>query len=80
MIIKVDDITPELHETVYQKTKKLYRVEDGGGVDFGNNIFPAVPELGSVFKSPKISGALQSLLGNNYAMHPHRSVDYTHHN
>lgn len=30
-IFQVDDITPEMHETIYQKTKKLYRVEDGGG-------------------------------------------------
>ena len=31
----------------------------------GNNIFPAIPELGDVMASPKIDGALRSLLGDH---------------
>ena len=74
LILPVDDLAPEFHEAIYQKTKTLYRVEDGGGVDFGNNIFPAVPELGEVFKSPSLVGAVSSVLGDNYCMHPHRHM------
>ena len=74
LILPVDDLEPEFHERIYQKTKSLYRVEDGGGVDFGNNIFPAVPELGEVFKAPSLVGAVSSVLGENYCMHPHRHM------
>ena len=31
-----------------------------------------VPELLQVFEDPNVSGALESLLGKNYTMQPHR--------
>ena len=74
IILPVTDMTPMHHEVVYDKTKALYKPEDGGGVDFGNNIFPAVPELGDVFQTATIKGALTSLLGENYGIHPHRHM------
>ena len=36
-----------------------------GPQGLGNNIFPAIPELGDVMASPKIDGALRSLLGDH---------------
>ena len=48
MVIPIKDVEPDFHETIYQKAKTLYRAEDGGGVDFGNNVFPAVPEIGTI--------------------------------
>ena len=68
LAVRVDDLPAEFHENVYQKTKNLYRADDGGGVDFGNNIFPAVSELGQLFQSPSIVGTLSSILGENYCM------------
>ncbi|CAE8647502.1 unnamed protein product, partial [Polarella glacialis] len=38
----------------------------------GNNILPELPELVNVFESPQCKGALTSLLGPGYMMHPHR--------
>jgi len=38
----------------------------------GNNILPALPELNQVFESRRCRGALTSLLGPGYIMHPHR--------
>lgn len=38
----------------------------------GNNILPALPELARVFESRRCRGALASLLGPGYLMHPHR--------
>jgi len=38
----------------------------------GNNILPALPELAEVFETPRCRGALASLLGPSYMMHPHR--------
>ena len=38
----------------------------------GNNLLPIVPELQLVFDDPVIKGALTSVLGDGYMMHPHR--------
>jgi hypothetical protein len=38
----------------------------------GDDILPHVPEIAQVFDSPSVRGALTSLLGPGYAIHPHR--------
>ena len=70
------DVPVGLHETIYHKTDALF----AGAVDFRgdrrhnplNNILPLVPELQVVLESPAVRGALTSILGNGYVMHPHR--------
>lgn len=37
-----------------------------------NNILPEVPELRQVFGHPQVTGALASILGNDYYLHLHR--------
>ena len=41
---------------------------------FGNNLLPLVPELNEFFEDPVVKGALQSVLGEHYSMHPHRAL------
>ena len=70
------DVPTHIHETIYDKTDELF----AGAVDFRgdrqhnplNNILPLVPELQVVLESPEVRGALTSILGNGYVMHPHR--------
>ena len=65
-----------IHETIYNKTDALF----SGAIDFRgdryhnplNNVLPMVPELQVVLESPEVRGALTSILGNRYVMHPHR--------
>ena len=38
----------------------------------GDDILPHVPEIQRVFDAPAVRGALTSLLGPDYAIHPHR--------
>lgn len=38
----------------------------------GNNILPRLPELNLVLESPEVRGAMISLLGEDYLVHPHR--------
>lgn len=40
----------------------------------GNNLLPLVPEINAVFEDPVVKGALTSVLGPNYVMHPHRAL------
>jgi len=70
------DVPTHIHETIYDKTDELF----AGATDLRgerqynplNNILPVVPELQVVLESPEVRGALTSILGNGYVMHPHR--------
>ena len=62
------DFPPEFHEAIYQKTSKLF-AEDGNP---GNDLTRKVPEVLQVWEHPSVRGALASILGPNYLMHPHR--------
>ncbi len=70
------DVPTHIHETIYNKTDELF----AGAADFRgdrqhnplNNILPLVPELQVVLESSEVRGALTSVLGNGYVMHPHR--------
>ena len=44
--------------------------EDTGNL--GNNVLPLIPEIQEVFDHPGVHGAMQGVLGENYAMHSHR--------
>src|ERR1700739_4790068 len=39
--------------------------------NWGNNILPRLPELQHVLDDPAVRGAISSLLGPGYAVHPH---------
>jgi len=62
------DQPPEFHRAISQKLDATLAAEGNPG----NNILPRVPELGQIFQSPSVRGALHSLLGPGYSMHPHR--------
>ena len=70
------DMPTHIHEAIYDRTDELF----AGATDFRgdrqhnplNNILPLVPELQVVLESPEVRGALTSILGNGYVMHPHR--------
>ena len=51
--------------------RRLDTVLDTEG-NWGNNILPRIPEIRQVFQHPAVDGALTSILGPNYILHPHR--------
>lgn len=60
------DVEPAVNDGIYEA---LGPINTGEG-DFGGNVLPQVPDLKQILDSPPIHGALQSLLGEGYAMHP----------
>ncbi|MEM7364713.1 MAG: phytanoyl-CoA dioxygenase family protein [Pseudomonadota bacterium] len=56
------------HERIFEK------IEWNNDHEFnmGNNVLPRIPELQTVLDSPVVSGALASVLGDEYVLHPHR--------
>lgn len=57
----------DVHKDIISKSMDI--LKEGNP---GNNIYPMIPELKLVYDDPLISGALESLVGPNYTMQPHR--------
>lgn len=72
-LILQTDFPPEFHKALSQRIADVMSKEGNPG----NNILPRVPEVNEVFRNPIITGALTSVLGPNYLMHPHRHCHFT---
>ena len=62
------DFPTDLHGDIYQQIEEMLAKEGNPG----NNLLPRIPDIQRVFEHPKVCGALTSLLGPDYLMHPHR--------
>ena len=56
------------HRSVLRQIANLYATEGNPG----NDILPRVPDLYEILRDPVVDGALHSLLGPDYLVHPHR--------
>ena len=56
------------HRRVLRQIETLYATEGNPG----NDILPRVPDLYEILRDPAVDGALRSLLGADYLLHPHR--------
>jgi HEAT repeat protein len=61
-------VAPAIHEAIYEKIQWNNTRE----FNMGNNVLPRVPELQHILDAPVIHGAMQSVLGDDYILHPHR--------
>ncbi len=66
-LIKADQ-PASFHQAIYDKIETVFGAEGNPG----NNLLPRIPEIQEIFTSPSVDGALTSLLGPGYSMHPHR--------
>ncbi len=64
---------PAVHQSIHRQIETLFAAEGNPG----NDILPKVPDLYQILRDPAVDGALQSLLGPSYLIHPHR---HCHHN
>ena len=56
------------HRRILRQIQTLYATEGNPG----NDILPRVPDLYEILRDPAVDGALRSLLGADYLVHPHR--------
>ncbi len=61
-------VAPEVHQQIYDKIQWNNTRE----FNMGNNVLPRIAELQQILDAPVIHGALQSILGDDYMLHPHR--------
>ena len=62
------ELPAAFHRQVYRQTDEIFAAEGNPG----NDILPKVAALQEVFDQPVVRGALTSILGPDYIMHPHR--------
>ena len=62
------DFPPGFHQNVCRQIDEIFDKQGNPG----NNLLPLVPEIQQVFGHPVVHGAMTSVLGPNYYMHPHR--------
>ncbi|MEM7126700.1 MAG: HEAT repeat domain-containing protein [Chloroflexota bacterium] len=62
------DLPTAFHTAIYKQAETIF----GQGPNPWNDIYPLIPELVEVFAHPAVVGALTSILGRGYIMHPHR--------
>ena len=66
------DLPLQFHDQLYEKTAAVFAAEGNPG----NNLLPRIPEYQQIFADDKVRGALASILGPDYYMHPHRHCHF----
>ncbi|XOV85470.1 MAG: HEAT repeat domain-containing protein [bacterium] len=70
-VLLVDsDVDSEIHQGILHKLKHL----NGSSAQTASNILPQVPALQNILDAPNITGALSSLLGDGFMLHPMRII------
>ena len=62
------DLPADFHQSIYGQIEEVLTAEGNPG----NNLLPRIPDLQQVFDQPQVTGALTSILGPGYYLHPHR--------
>lgn len=70
LTLPVSELSDDFHAEIHSEAERMF----SKGIALGNDIFPAISGLKDVLESPTVSGALTSLLGPRYALHPHRHM------
>ena len=68
VLVLDSDVASAIHQHIFDKIQWNNTRE----FNMGNNVLPRVAELQHVLDSPVIHGAVQSILGDDYILHPHR--------
>jgi HEAT repeat protein len=66
------ELPDHFHHSIWEQCDRL--IGTAANLNPGNNLLPAMPELNQVFADPIVRGALTSVVGPDYVMHPHRAL------
>ena len=67
------DFPKEFHDELYAKLNEIMDKEGNPG----NNLLPRLSEVNDIVQNPVVRGALTSVLGHDYTIHPHRHCHFT---
>ena len=67
-------LEPDVDAALHGKIEEKLRFATEKEFPMGNNVVSRIPAIWDILRSPRIHGALVSLLGPNYYVHPHRAI------
>ena len=67
-------LTPDVDPSVHVEVEALLRFAMEKEGWYGNNILSRVPKMYKVLNCPVVHGAIESIAGPDYTLHPHRAV------
>ena len=80
VLLHPTELPQQLHEKLFAAAAQLYdeaRLVGGSTTHLqylGDNVLARIPELNEVLDAPTVTGALASILGDGYVLHPHHFV------
>lgn len=66
------ELDADFHQHVFDSIDHVFETEGNPG----NNLMARISAIGEVWSDPAVDGAMASILGNGYYMHPHRHIHY----
>ena len=67
VLVLDSSVAPAINQQIFEKIQWNNTRE----FNMGNNVLPRIAELQHVLDAPVIHGAMQSILGDDYILHPH---------
>ena len=80
VILELDSLEESYHEFLYRKAEGIYRLAGAAKSKtshldiIGDNLRAQIPSIDRLIKDRQVVGALISILGGNYVLHPHNFV------
>ena len=80
LVLHPDSLGEDFHDHLFDRARDLYAMAEGSKSEtahldiLGDSLRGHIPSLERLFADPTVSGALESILGEDYAIHPHNFV------
>ena len=80
IVLQPDSLGADFHDRLYEHGQNIYSLVESSKSKtahldiIGDNLRGRIPEIDDIFKDPNVAGALESILGENYVIHPHNFV------
>jgi hypothetical protein len=71
-VVVQPELDADFHRHVFDSIDHVFETEGNPG----NNLMARISAIGKVWADPAVDGALQSILGHGYYMHPHRHCHF----
>ena len=80
LVLQPQSLSEDFHDALFDCAQDLYAMAEGSRSKtahldiLGDSLRGRIPSLERLFEDPVVSGALESILGEGYAIHPHNFV------
>ena len=80
IVLQPHSLGADFHDRLYEHGQNIYSLVESSKSKtahldiIGDSLRGRIPEIDNIFKDPNVAGALESILGENYVIHPHNFV------